>query len=102
MPSIWCGALRPMAEPGFAVSAEIKRMYVASEARGHRIGGLILERLERLPRDFGYERVVLETGDAQPEAIRLYQRSGYERIPCYGQYDGEARSVCFAKSLSGR
>ena len=97
--AVGCGALRPMEEAGFEDSAEIKRMYVSPEARGRRLGGAILARLEELARGFGYARAVLETGNAQPEAIRLYERSGYQRIRCYGRYVGEARSVCFAKTL---
>ena len=97
--AVGCGAVRPMDEAGFEDSAEIKRMYVAPEARGRRLGAAILAHLEDLARDFGYVRAVLETGNAQPEAIRLYERSGYERIPCYGRYVAEARSLCYAKKL---
>ena len=80
--AVGCGALRPMDdESGFEDSAEIKRMYVSPEARGKRLGAAFLARLEELARGFGYARAVLETGDAQPEAIRLYDRSGYRRIP---------------------
>lgn len=95
-----CGALRPMAEPGFEDSAEIKRMYVAPDARGRRIGGLILDRLGALAVCFGYARVILETGDRQPEAIRLYERSGYAQISCYGAYLDDPHSVCLAKPLA--
>lgn len=97
---VGCGALRPMSEPGFEDSAEVKRIYLLPEARGRRIGGLILARLEALARDFGYARVVLETGDLQPQAIRLYERAGYARIPNYGPYVGFANSLCFAKPLA--
>jgi putative acetyltransferase len=97
--AVGCGALRPMMEAGFEGCAEIKRMYVSPEARGRGLGGAILARLEGLARGFGYARSVLETGTAQPEAIRLYERSGYGRIPSYGPYADDPRSVCFAKAL---
>ena len=96
---VGCGALRPMDEEGFEDAVEIKRMYVAPEVRGRRLAAVILERLEQLAREFGYARAVLETGDRNPEAIRLYERSGYEHIPPYGPYIGSARSVCFSKRL---
>ncbi len=80
-------------------SAEIKRMYVAPDVRGRRLAAQILSHLEALARDFGYARVVLETGTLQPEAIRLYERSGYQRIPCYGSYADDGYSVCFGKVL---
>ena len=96
---VGCGALRPMQEAGFEDSAEIKRMYVSPEARGRRLGGTILARLEELARGFGYARTALETGTAQPEAIRLYERAGYSRISSFGPYAEDPRSVCFAKTL---
>lgn len=100
--AVGCGALRPMDEDGFEDAVEIKRMYVAPEVRGLRLAAIILDRLEQLAREFGYARAVLETGDRNPEAIRLYERSGYEHVPPYGPYIGSARSVCFAKPLSER
>lgn len=96
---VGCGALRPMEEAGFEDSAEIERMYVSPESRRRRLGAAILARLEELARAFGYARTTLETGDAQPEAIRLYERSGYRRIPCYGRHVGDPRSLCFGKML---
>jgi hypothetical protein len=42
---------------------------------------------------------VLETGKRQPEAIGLYEKSGYKAIPNYGQYAGVENSVCFEKEL---
>ena len=33
--------------------------------------------------------MVLETGRAQPEAIALYESSGYTPIPRFGHYAGE-------------
>ncbi|MGE3909457.1 MAG: GNAT family N-acetyltransferase [Chloroflexota bacterium] len=95
--AVGCGALRPLDDTGFEDAAEIKRMYVRPEIRGRRVAAAILDRLEQLAREFGYGRAVLETGDRNPEAIRLYERTGYQHIPPYGPYIGSARSVCFAK-----
>jgi len=41
----------------------------------------------------------LETGDRQPEAIRLYESSSYRRIPNFGIYRDSESSVCFEKQL---
>jgi len=41
----------------------------------------------------------LETGLRQPEAIALYNKSGYSVIPNYGQYAGKYNSLCFEKSV---
>ena len=97
--AIGCGALRPMPD---TTIAEVKRMYVRSAARGKGIAVSILEKLEVLAGEFGYQKIWLETGIYQPEAIRLYEKSGYTRIPCYGIYENNPLSVCYEKSLSGR
>ncbi len=96
---VGCGALRPLELPGYEDSAEIKRMFIVEEARGQRLATAILERLEGQAREFGYRRAVLETGNLQHAAIRLYERSGYERIACYGCYAHDPRNVCFGKTL---
>ncbi len=93
---VGCGALRP-AEAGVG---EIKRMYVAPSHRGRRIGQEILNKLEEAAQAFGYCALKLETGLLQPEAIRLYERCGYRRFPCYPPYNDE-ESVCFWKELAG-
>lgn len=79
--------------------AELKRMYVVPEARGRGLGRLLLVALEDEARRLGYDGIVLETGDRQPEALGLYESAGYERIPCYGVYATRALSRCYEKSL---
>ena len=78
---------------------ELKRMYVVPELRGRGLGRRLLVELEQAARGLGYRGIVLETGDLQPEALGLYEASGYERIPCYPPYDSRALSLCFEKSL---
>lgn len=94
--AVACGALRPL-ESGIA---EIKRMFVISKYRGHGYGKIILHELEKYASQFDYFTVWLETGELQPEAINLYQRSGYSRIPSFGIYVNSKRSVCFEKQVS--
>jgi len=79
--------------------AELKRMYVLPSARGRGLGRRILVELEAEARGLGYHGLVLETGDRQPEALGLYESSGYARIPCYPPYDSRALSLCFEKRL---
>ena len=80
-------------------TAEIKRMFVLPEKRGGEIAGKILADLESWARESNFAECVLETGLKQPEAIRLYQKSGYQIIPNYGQYAGVENSVCLKKSI---
>jgi GNAT superfamily N-acetyltransferase len=78
---------------------EIKRMYVAPAARGKGLSRLMLAALEDRARLAGGSRIVLETGNRQPEAISLYESSGYERIPGFGHYACQPESFSFAKKL---
>jgi GNAT superfamily N-acetyltransferase len=93
--AIGCGAVRRIDEQ----TAEVKRMYVAPAARGKRLGAKILAELEVQARKLGITRLVLETGERQPEAIALYEREGFRRIPKFGEYIDAPLSVCFGKDL---
>jgi len=95
---VGCGALRPL--PGTADTAEIKRMFVLPASRGKGFGREILQDLEKHARTFGYARLVLETGIRQPEAIALYEKSGFTRIPNFAPYEDSVRSLCFEKIIS--
>ena len=90
-----CGALRDFA-PGVL---EVKRMYTLPSHRGQGLATKILKELENWAVELGYTKCVLETGKRQPEAISLYTRNGYQRIPNYGQYLNIENSVCFEKQL---
>lgn len=92
---VGCGARRQIA-PG---TGEIKRMYVAPAHRGRGLGYRLLSELERHARRLGLSRLVLETGAAQPEALKLYRRSGFTDIPRFGEYENSPASICLGKSL---
>ncbi|XVV02305.1 GNAT family N-acetyltransferase [Actinosynnema sp. CA-248983] len=80
--------------------AEIKRMYTVDSVRGRGLSRVVLAGLESSARTAGRRRMILETGTRQPEAIRLYTTSGYERIDNFGVYRHHPDSLCFAKELS--
>ena len=80
-------------------TVEIKRMFVKKEERGKRIASQILTNLEYWAFDLGFKKAILETGVNQSEAIALYQKSGYELIPNYGQYIGNTNSICMCKPI---
>jgi GNAT superfamily N-acetyltransferase len=89
------GGLRRLADD----TVEIKRMYVVPAARGHGLSRVMLAKLEELAAQMGATRVILETGSKQPEAVSLYETSGYERIEGFGHYRCEPLSMSFGKSL---
>jgi putative acetyltransferase len=97
------GAVRSM--PGEADTAgqgygEIKRMYVDPAARGQRIGERLLQTLEASLKEQGVALALLETGSAQREAVRLYERCGYTRRGAFGGYPDNGLSVFMSKALS--
>jgi len=75
---------------------EMKRVIVDASRRGSGIGALLMTELERAARAGGARRIILQTGDRQPEAVRLYERSGYTPIPTYEPYRSTIPfSLCF-------
>ena len=93
--AVGCGAFKPYAD----CTVEIKRMFTRPEYRGQRIAEQVLIALETWARELNVADCVLETGKKQPEAIRLYQRCGYEIIPNFGPYAGDENSVCMKKTI---
>ncbi|MGW0788993.1 GNAT family N-acetyltransferase [Streptomyces sp. NPDC002911] len=79
--------------------AEIKRMFVIAEGRGRGLARRILAALEADARAAGRTRMVLETGDKQPEAIALYTSNGYRPCAKFGHYRMYDSSICMAKPL---
>jgi GNAT superfamily N-acetyltransferase len=92
---IGCGAMKEL----MVGTMEIKRMYVTPENRGKGIASQLLSALEDWAAELSFTQCMLETGIRQPEAISLYDKNGYKRIPNYGQYAGIENSLCFKKEI---
>ena len=92
-----CGAFHPISADESNV-AEIRRMYVEPRLRRRGISRAILAELERLARECGYAIARLETGLRQPNAIRLYETSGYSRIEAFGRHRGRPAVGLFRES----
>ncbi len=91
-----CGAIKEY-EPG---TMEVKRMFTLPDYRGKGIAAVLLNELEKWAKELSCKKCILETGKKQPEAIRLYEKNGYELIPNYGQYAEADNSVCFEKQIN--
>jgi GNAT superfamily N-acetyltransferase len=76
-----CGGVKRLDD----ATGEIKRMFVAPEARGRGVARALLAALEETARGLGYERVRLDTGAKQPHAQALYASAGYAAIPDYNR-----------------
>lgn len=94
--AVGCGAVKRM----HGRYGEIKRMYVEPCARGRGVGRALIEALESTLLRCGIRLVRLETGVRQPEALALYERCGYVRIPPFGDYPDDPLSVFFEKRLA--
>lgn len=94
--AVGCGAIKAFDRE----KMEVKRMYVRPEARGEGLATRVLKELEHWTAALGYKYCILETGKRQPEAIALYEKNGYARIPNYDPYKGIENSVCFQKTVS--
>jgi GNAT superfamily N-acetyltransferase len=87
-------AYRPFA-PG---DCEMKRLYVAPEARGRGAGRRLCDRLIDEARAAGYRRMLLDTGDWLKPALSLYRALGFTPIPAY-YHNPIAGTVYLARAL---
>jgi putative acetyltransferase len=92
---IGCGAICELNHS----AGKIRRMFVVPAARGAGVGRRILAELEQYALQNGLYRLTLVTGVRQPNAIRLYEHSGYVRIPRPPEYSDSPLRICMAKVL---
>ena len=79
---------------------ELKRLIVLAEARGKGAATALLAEGEQVAREHGAARLILQTGDKQPEAVALYEKTGWTRIDVYEPYAATMPwSLCFEKAL---
>jgi GNAT superfamily N-acetyltransferase len=79
---------------------EVKRMYVRPAHRALGLGKLMLNYLAEYARARHVRLLRLETGIYQTEAIRLYERYGFERRPPFGEYRDDPLSVYYEKAIA--
>lgn len=92
--AVGCGGLKPLD----ASTGEIKRMWVAPEARGLGIARRLLEALEEQARLGGMTRILLDTNRSLLEAQAMYRKAGYRDIPSYN--DNSYADFWFEKDLA--
>jgi DNA-binding MarR family transcriptional regulator/N-acetylglutamate synthase-like GNAT family acetyltransferase len=76
---IGCGAVKHHPD----APAEIKRMWIASRARGLGLGRRLLETLEQSARDGGADLAHIETSSVLGEALALYASAGWVEVPAF-------------------
>lgn len=77
--AVGCVGLRPES-PG---CVEVKRLWVAPDARGLGLSHRLMAAVEQAARDMGAARLRLDTSRHLPEAIALYRRGGWDEIARY-------------------
>lgn len=93
---VGCGAIKHFNSDAM----EIKRMFVSDGFRGKGIAVEILSNLEVWAKEKHYKKCLLETGERQVEAVRLYSKMNYNLMKTnYGQYEGVVNSLCFEKNI---
>jgi uncharacterized protein YdhG (YjbR/CyaY superfamily)/ribosomal protein S18 acetylase RimI-like enzyme len=78
---VGCGALK-LGDPEVA---EVKRVWVAPEARGQGLGGRLMDELERRARQAGRRLARLETNGALREAQAMYRSRGYREVAPFNE-----------------
>lgn len=91
--AIGCGGLKPLD----ASTGEIKRMWVAPEARGLGVACRLLAALEDKARQDGMTRILLDTNRSLVEAQAMYLKAGYRHIERYN--DNSYADFFFEKKL---
>ena len=74
-------------------------MFTNPEFRKKGLGSTIVKELESWAAELNFKKAVLETSQDLKNAISVYEKSGFYRIPNYGQYVGIEQSVCYEKIL---
>lgn len=93
---VGCGGVQLFGEE----YAELKRMYVRPQFRGQGMGKRLLAHLQAYAHERGLRVLRLETGVFQTEAIGLYLRFGFRRIPPFSPYFEDPVSLCMEKRLA--
>ncbi|MBW7884529.1 MAG: GNAT family N-acetyltransferase [Caldilineaceae bacterium] len=78
---------------------EIKRLYVRPQFRGFGFAKLMINHLADYAFAHNITLLRLETGIHQREAIGLYERLGFYRIPPFGPYTNDPLSLCYEKRI---
>jgi len=64
-------------------SGEVKRLYLRPECRGRGLGWQLLETVIKQANSIGYECLYADTLPIMKDALKLYERAGFQRIEAY-------------------
>lgn len=87
--AVGCVAFRPMS----SATAELKRLYVSQEGRGHQLGRLLVARLVEEARAAGYQRIYLDSHHTMKHAHEVYRAEGFSEIPAPEGFPEQFRPI---------
>ena len=76
-----CVGVRPL--PDSEGLCEMKRLYVAPEARGHGVGAALAMAAIKVAKEIGYKKLMLDTLPSMRMAVKLYRELGFTEAPAY-------------------
>ena len=78
-----------------AATAEIKRLYVRPDCRGHDIGRRLVATVIAEARASGYRRLVLDSHVSMTSAhrLRIYERAGFRRVDVPDDFPDDLKPV---------
>jgi GNAT superfamily N-acetyltransferase len=82
-----------------AHTIEIKRMFVPPEARGHGIGGLMLDLLLSRARAMGYRRCLLSSHHSMHPAHAVYRQAGFRAVPVSAEFPSAVADIDLCMEL---
>ena len=90
-----CSGLKKQSESDI----EIKRVWVEPEYRCHHIATDMMKIIEAKAKQQGFQKIILQTREIMKDAVKLYEKLGYNRINNYPPYNKLDGAICFAKEL---
>ncbi|MCE7068024.1 GNAT family N-acetyltransferase [Dyadobacter sp. CY326] len=94
--AIGCGCFKVLDEK----TIELKRMFVSPASRGKGIASAMVTELEQWAKELGFVNAVLETGNKQQQAIKMYLKLGYSLSERPGQNQEIGHSIFMQKQLA--
>lgn len=79
---------------------EVKRLIVGKKYRGQGIATQLMAHIEEEASTRGATALYLHTGSLQEDAISLYTKTGWRRLPqLFAPYEDDGVSQCYVKEL---
>ena len=80
---VGCVGIRPLQDSDGL--CEMKRLYVAPEARGQGVGATLAMAAIKAAKEIGYKKLMLDTLPNMRMAVKLYRELGFTEAPAYYQ-----------------